>query len=153
MSLPFSVKFALRLASTCFICCRICLCPAVPSTRKDSSPMPTVIVPHPVKHGKRVVVYLPDESDSWTAAELRAAIDTSLFFKYGTSAPAIDTAHMDGRLESCNVEVSTENKEVPDLQQTTQQQQTNADAGDARPRKFRRLDLTSMPAGEVIDLD
>ena len=44
-------------------------------------------------------------------------------------------------------------KEVPDLQQTTQQQQTNADAGDARPRKFRRLDLTSMPAGEVIDLD
>ena len=109
--------------------------------------MPTVIVPHPVKHGKRVVVYLPDESDSWTAAELRAAIDTC------TSAPAIDTAHMDGRLESCNVEVSTENKEVPDLQQTTQQQQTNADAGDARPRKFRRLDLTSMPAGEVIDLD
>ena len=153
MSLPFSVKFALRLASTCFICCRICLCPAVPSTRKDSSPMPTVIVPHPVKHGKRVVVYLPDESDSWTAAELRAAIDTSRFLKYGMSALAIDTAHMDGRLESCNVEVSTDNKEVPDLQQTTQQQQTNADAGDARPRKFRRLDLTSMPAGEVIDLD
>jgi hypothetical protein len=117
--------------------------------------MPTVIVPHPVKHGKRVVVYLPDESDAWTAAELRAAIATSLFSlkQYGTSAPAIDTAHMDGRLESCNVEVSTENKEVPDLQQTTQQQQTNADAGDARPRKFRRLDLTSMPAGEVIDLD
>ena len=80
VSLPFSVKFALRLASTCFICCKICLCPAVPNTRKDSSPMPTVIVPHPVKHGKRVVVYLPDESDSWTAAELRAAIDTSLFF-------------------------------------------------------------------------
>ena len=75
------------------------------------------------------------------------------FKKNGTSAPAIDAAHMDGRLESCNVEVSTENKEVPDLQQTTQQQQTNADAGDARPRKFRRLDLTSMPAGEVIDLD
>ena len=97
---------------------------------------------------------LPDESDSWTAAELRAAIDTSLCLKYGTSAPAIDTAHMDGRLESCDVEVSTENKEVPGLQQTTQQQQKkNADAGDARPRKFRRLDLTSMPAGEVIDLD
>ena len=111
VSLPFSVKFALRLASTCFICCRICLCPAVPSTRKDSSPMPTVIVPHPVKHGKRVVVYLPDESDSWTAAELRAAIDTSLCLKYGMSAPAIDTAHMGGRLESCNVEVSTEEKE------------------------------------------
>ena len=100
-----------------------------------------------------MVVYLPDESDSWTAAELRAAIDTSLCLKYGMSAPAIDTAHMDGRRESCNVKVSTENKEVPDLQQTTQQQQTNADAGDARPRKFRRLDLTSMPAGEVIDLD
>ena len=82
MSLPFSVKFALRLASTCVIGCRICLCPDVPSTRKDSSPMPTVIVPHPVKHGKRVVVYLPDESDSWTAAELRAAIDASLFSSF-----------------------------------------------------------------------
>ena len=30
------------------------------------------------------------------------------FLKYGTSPPAIGTAHMDGRLESCNVEVSTE---------------------------------------------
>ncbi|MFM7983628.1 MAG: hypothetical protein ACKPKO_30325, partial [Candidatus Fonsibacter sp.] len=100
---------------------------------------------------KHVGVNLPYESDSWTAAELRAAIDT-FSTTYGTSAPAIDTAHMDGRLESCSVEVSTENKEVPDLQQTTQQQ-TNVDAGDARPRKFRLLDLTSMPAGGVIYLD
>ena len=70
------------------------------------------------------------------------------FPKYGMSAPAIDTAHMDGRLELLPVI-----PRIPQAQQTTQQQQTNADAGDARPRKFRRLDLTSMPAGEVIDLD
>ena len=106
--------------------------------------MPTVVVPHPIKHGKRVVAYLPAESDAWTATEIRAAIDTALSLKYGNTI-----AHMDGRHGPGKVEACAESQEV-DLRQTPPH--TNVDAEVVQPHKVRRLDLKPMPAGEFIEL-
>ncbi|MFM7988553.1 MAG: hypothetical protein ACKPKO_55495, partial [Candidatus Fonsibacter sp.] len=130
------------LSSACLIhiCCKISVCPVVPNTRETPSPMPTVIVPHPVKHCKRVVVYLPDESDAWTATEIRAAIDTALSLKYGNGI-----AHMDGHHGPSKVEACAESQEV-DLRQTPPDTHVDAEVG--RPRKFRRLDLKPMLARE-----
>jgi len=93
---------------------------------------------------KRVVVYLPAESDAWTATEIRA-IDTALSLKYGNGIAHIDGRHGPGKVEAC-----AESQEV-DLRQTPLH--TNVDAEVVQPHKFRRLDLKPLPAGEFIELD
>jgi len=96
-------------------------------------------------HGKRVVAYLPAESDAWTATKIRAAIDTALSLKYGNGIARMDGRHGPGKVEAC-----AESQEV-DLRQTPSH--TNVDAEVVQPHKFRRLDLKPMPAGEFIELD
>jgi hypothetical protein len=52
--------------------------------------MPSVIVPHPLRPNKRVLVELPDSSDGWTANDTKNAIEMALLAKYGRVAPGVD---------------------------------------------------------------
>jgi hypothetical protein len=73
---------------------------AVPSTPPQTSHprngqpaswvMPSVIVPHPLRPNKRVLVELPDSSDGWTANDTKNAIEMALLAKYGRVAPGVD---------------------------------------------------------------
>lgn len=72
---------------------------AVPSTPPQTSHprngqpaswvMPSVIVPHPLRPNKRVLVELPDSSDGWTANDTKNAIEMALLAKYGRVAPGV----------------------------------------------------------------
>lgn len=52
--------------------------------------MPSVIVPHPLRPNKRVLVELPVSSDAWTANDTKNAIEMALLAKYGCVAPCVD---------------------------------------------------------------
>ena len=52
--------------------------------------MPSVIVSHPFRPNKRVMVELPDSSDGWTANDTKNAIEMALLAKYGRVAPCVD---------------------------------------------------------------
>ena len=117
--------------------------------------MPTVTVAHPVQQGKRVLVYLPHESDAWKAPEVETAIDTALLLKYGSVAPAPSVANttsgVDSFQETRKTETCATDEDMYDLRQPAEVPFDDIES--PKTRKFKQLDLKPLPPSECIELE